>query len=58
MEWTVVARLRLDQQSAESYVLAFKKIFNKCASVCQEFKLGATLLGVVTDWFDAESIVV
>ena len=54
MEWTVVARLRLDKQSAESYALAFKKIFNKCASACQDFKLGATLLGVVTDWSDAE----
>ena len=54
MEWTVIARLRLDKQSAESYALAFKKLFSKCASTCQDFELGSTLLGVVTDWSDAE----
>ena len=53
-EWTVTARLRLDKQSAESYALAFKKIFNKCASACQDFELGTTLLGVVTDYSNAE----
>ena len=33
MEWMVIARVRLDKQSKEAYALAFKKMFDKCASV-------------------------
>ena len=39
MEWMVIARVRLDKQSKEAYALAFKKMFDKCASVRKDFKL-------------------
>ena len=54
MEWMVVARLRLDAQTASAYALAFKKVFEKCKSYNKEFELGSTLQGIITDWSDAE----
>jgi len=54
VEWLVVARLRLDKQDSFAYGLAFKKLFDKCKSSCGNFELGSTLMGVVTDWSDAE----
>jgi hypothetical protein len=53
MEWMVVARLQLNKQCAEAYSLSFKKMFSK-ASANSHYKLGSTLLGVVTDWSDGE----
>ena len=54
MEWMVVARLRLDAQTASAYALAFKKMFEKCRRYNEEFELGSTLRGIITDWSDAE----
>ena len=54
MEWMVVARLRLDAQTALAYSLAFKKVFEKCKRFNKEFELGSTLQGIITDWSDAE----
>ena len=54
MEWLVVGRVRLDKQDSFAYGLAFKKLFDKCASYSEDFEVGLTLLGVVTDWSDAE----
>lgn len=54
MEWMVVARLRLDAQIASAYALAFKKMFEKCRRYNEEFELGSTLQGIITDWSDAE----
>ena len=54
MEWMVVARLRLDAQSASAYALTFKKVFEKCKRFNKEFELGSTLQGIKTDWSDAE----
>ena len=54
MEWMVVARLRLDAQSASAYALAFKMVFEKCKRFNKEFELGSTLQGIITDWSDAE----
>ena len=54
MEWMVVARLRLDAQTASAYALAFKKMFEKCRRYNEEFELGSTLQGIITDWSDAE----
>ena len=53
MEWMVVARLRMSKQNAVAYSLAFKRIFAK-ASTNADFEPGSTLLGVITDWSDAE----
>ena len=50
----VVARLRLDAQTASAYALAVKKVFEKCKSYNKEFELGSTLQGIITDWSDAE----
>ena len=47
MEWMVVARLRLDAQSAP----AFKKVFE---NYNEDFELGSTLHGIITDWWDTE----
>ena len=54
MQWIVVARIRLDTQKSDGYALCFKKIFDKCRSTNDDFELGSTLQGIVTDWSDAE----
>ena len=54
MEWMVVGRLRMNKQTADAYCLAFKKLFSKCSDTCSSFGVGESLLGVVTDWSDAE----
>ena len=54
MEYTVIARVRLSQQSAEAYALSFRKIIAKCKADCPEFEIGTTLLGIMIDWSDAE----
>jgi len=55
MEWMVVARIRLDKQTAEGYGLAFRKVFDHCPKSSMTFKVGKTQLGVVTDWSDSEA---
>ena len=32
----------------------FKKLFDKCQSINEDFELGSTLQGIITDWSDAE----
>ena len=54
MRWMVVSRVRLNSQSSLAYKLAYEKTFSKCKSDHPEFSPGTTLLGVVTDWSDAE----
>ena len=54
MECMVIARVRLNRQTAEAYALAFKKVFTRCFSSYPRFKPGSTPLGVLTDWDDAE----
>ena len=51
----LVARVRLDKQTAEAYALAFRKIFNHCFQSSKTFEVGKTLFGVVIDWSDAEA---
>ena len=53
MEWMVIGRLRLDSQDSAGYALCFKKLFDKCQSINEDFELGSTLQGIVTDWSDA-----
>ena len=54
MEWMVIARIRLNKQTANAYALAFKKVFERCSSINKDFRPGSTLLGVLIDWSDAE----
>lgn len=54
LEWMVVGRVRMDQQGADAYALAFRKLFIKWQSLHPQFKPGESLLGVVMDWCDAE----
>ena len=54
MEWMIVARVWMDQQSSRAYELGFKKVFEQCNMADQNFKVGETLQGIVTDWSDAE----
>ena len=54
MEYTIIARVRLSQQTAEAYALSFKKVIAKCKAACPEFEIGTTLLGIMIDWSDAE----
>ena len=54
MDWMAVGRLRLNKQPADAYAIAFKKIFSKCSGSNSSFVVGETLIGVVTDWSDAE----
>ena len=54
MEWMVVARVWLDQQTASAYGLGFKKLFEQYRQADTNFAIGKTLLGIVTDWSDAE----
>ena len=49
MEWMVVARLRLNKQCTDAYSLAFRKLHQQKQTLNQ-----VLLLGVVTDWSDAE----
>ena len=51
----VVARVRLDKQTAEAYALAFRKIFNHCSQSSKTFEVGKTPLGVVINWSDAKA---
>ena len=53
MGWMVVARVRLDKQTAEAYTLAFRKMFDHCSQSSKTFEDGKTLLGIVIDWSDA-----
>ena len=49
-----MGRVRLDSQSSAGYALCYKKMFEKCRSANENFELGQTLQGIVTDWSDAE----
>ena len=49
-----MARVRLDTQTSAGYALCFKKMFEKCMNANENFELGLTLQGIVTDWSDAE----
>ena len=40
MEWMVVARVWLDNQSQQGYKLAFKKMFDTCRENHPDFELG------------------
>ena len=37
-----------------AYGLGFKKLFEQCRQADSDFAIGETLLGIVTDWSDAE----
>ena len=50
MEWVVVGRL--DSQSSAGYALCYNK--KTVWSANENFELGLTLRGIVTDWSDAE----
>ena len=54
MEWMVIGQVRLDKQNKEAYSLALKKILERCSSIREDFEVGQTLLGIITDWSDAE----
>jgi len=54
MEWEVVARVHLSHQNGNAHALAFTKMFKKCKADHPNFQPNETLLGVVTDWSDAE----
>lgn len=54
LERVVVGRVHLSHQNSSAYALAFSKIFTKCAKNHPQFQLGKSLLGIVTDWSDAE----
>ena len=50
----VIGRVRLDKRNKEAYSLAFKKILERCSSIREDFEVGQTLLGIITDWSNAE----
>ena len=54
IEWMVVGRVRLDKQDSAAYRLAFTKFFETCKLHDRKFELNQTLVGIVTDWSDAE----
>jgi len=54
MEWAVVSRARMDKEGTKAYALAFKKTFQKCEEDHPEFRPGSSLMGIATDWNDAE----
>lgn len=54
MEWMVVARVWLDNQSQQGYKLAFKKMFDTCRENHPDFELGNSLGAIVLDWSDAK----
>lgn len=55
MEWMVIAHVRLNRQTSEAYALAFKKIFAKCSKPLYLAMTIHSLLGILTDWSDAET---
>ena len=54
LEWMVVARVWLDNQSEQGYRLAFKKVFDHCKQNYPNFSVGESLLSVIVDWSDAQ----
>lgn len=54
LEWMVVARVWLVNQSEQGYRLAFKKVFEHCKANYPDFSLRETLLAAIIDWSDAE----
>ena len=54
LEWMVVARVWLNNQSEQGYRLAFKKMFDHCKEKYPAFGLGKSLSAVIVDWSDAE----
>ena len=54
MEWMIVARMWINQQSSNAYGLGFRKLFEKYQIADESFEVGGTLQGIVTDWSDAE----
>ena len=54
MEWMVIARVWLNNQSQQGYKLAFKKMFDACREKHSEFELGDSLKAIILDWSDAE----
>ena len=54
MEWAVVSRVRMDKEGTKAHALAFKKTFQNCEDDHPEFNPGESLMGIVTDWSDAE----
>ena len=53
MDWMVVSHIRLSQQNADAYALAFGKCFANCKDK-HDLEPGKTRLGIVIDWSDAE----
>ena len=54
LEWAIVGRVHLSHQTSAAYALAFSKLFTKCKNRYPNFELGKSLVGVITDWSDAE----
>lgn len=54
MDWMVVSRVWLDNQSQNGYKLAFKKTFEHCKDTFSCFKIGETLQSIIFDWSDAQ----
>jgi len=54
LEWVIVGQVHLSHQNCSAHVLAFSKIFTKCGKDYPQFQLGKSLLGIITDWSDAE----
>jgi hypothetical protein len=52
--WVIVAHVRLHEEGAKQYGLAYKKMFDICSTDHSNFEVGKSLKGVVTDWSDAE----
>ena len=44
----------MDKEGTKAHALAFKKPFQKCEDDHPEFNPGESLMGIVTDWSDAE----
>ena len=53
-QWIVVCRIRVTSQSAQAYTLCFTKMFEQCKKDHPNFAVGESLVGVVTDWSDAQ----
>jgi len=54
LEWAIVGRVHLFHQISTAYVLAFSKLFLKCKNCYPIFELCKLLVGVITDWSDAQ----
>ena len=54
MEWTVVSRVRMDKEGGNAYALGFNKTFEHCKKNNEGFDPSQSLVGVITDWSDAE----